>query len=94
MLKPCFREARKRTNEEIKILKNEYVIPESMKTYGKNKKYFIKTYGCQMNEHDSENIKGLLEQIGYTETDDLDNATARIARESMIDRIVFSKKRA
>ena len=27
--------------------------------------YFIRTYGCQMNEHDSERIAGLLEQHGY-----------------------------
>ena len=26
-----------------------------------NKKYYIKTYGCQMNEHDSEKIAGMLE---------------------------------
>lgn len=29
------------------------------------KKYNIITYGCQMNEHDSENIAGLLEAMGY-----------------------------
>ena len=29
-------------------------------------KYHIITYGCQMNEHDSENIAGLLEAMGYT----------------------------
>ena len=52
----------------------EYKFNPEFKDLGKNKHYFLRTYGCQMNEHDSENIKGLLEQIGYTETDDLDNA--------------------
>jgi tRNA-2-methylthio-N6-dimethylallyladenosine synthase len=33
-------------------------------------KYLIETYGCQMNEHDSERIAGLLEQAGYERTDD------------------------
>jgi tRNA-2-methylthio-N6-dimethylallyladenosine synthase len=28
--------------------------------------YFIRTFGCQMNEHDSERIAGLLESEGYT----------------------------
>jgi tRNA-2-methylthio-N6-dimethylallyladenosine synthase len=28
-------------------------------------KYFIETYGCQMNAHDSERMAGLLEQAGY-----------------------------
>jgi tRNA-2-methylthio-N6-dimethylallyladenosine synthase len=36
----------------------------------KNKKYYLKTYGCQMNVHDSEEIKSLLESLGYNETDD------------------------
>jgi tRNA-2-methylthio-N6-dimethylallyladenosine synthase len=31
-------------------------------------KYFIETYGCQMNVHDSERIAGLLEQAGYAST--------------------------
>ena len=37
---------------------------------GKRKTYNILTYGCQMNEHDSEKISGMLESIGYVETDD------------------------
>ncbi|MBF8436641.1 tRNA (N6-isopentenyl adenosine(37)-C2)-methylthiotransferase MiaB [Halanaerobiaceae bacterium Z-7014] len=32
--------------------------------------YHIITYGCQMNEHDSEKIAGMLESMGYQETDD------------------------
>ena len=31
-------------------------------------KYFIETYGCQMNVHDSERMAGLLEQAGYEPT--------------------------
>jgi len=37
-----------------------------------NKTYHILTYGCQMNEHDSEKIAGMLHSIGYEETDKLD----------------------
>lgn len=33
-------------------------------------KYLIETYGCQMNEHDSERMAGLLEQAGYERTAD------------------------
>ena len=29
------------------------------------KRYFIETYGCQMNVHDSERMAGLLESAGY-----------------------------
>ncbi|MGP1569791.1 MAG: tRNA (N6-isopentenyl adenosine(37)-C2)-methylthiotransferase MiaB [Eubacteriales bacterium] len=37
-------------------------------------KYFIKTFGCQMNEHDSENIAGMLEELGFSETDSFSKA--------------------
>ena len=33
-----------------------------------SKKFIIVTFGCQMNEHDSENIKGMLANMGYEET--------------------------
>ena len=39
-----------------------------------NKKFKILTYGCQMNEHDSENIKGIMEDIGYTEVDNIEES--------------------
>ena len=40
---------------------------------GKSKTYWIRTFGCQMNEHDSERLAGLLEVQGYrkVETPDL-----------------------
>jgi tRNA-2-methylthio-N6-dimethylallyladenosine synthase len=31
------------------------------------KRYHLTTFGCQMNEHDSEHMKGMLEALGYTE---------------------------
>lgn len=31
--------------------------------------YHLTTFGCQMNEHDSERIKGMLEALGYVEAD-------------------------
>src|ERR1700685_268238 len=36
--------------------------------------YFIRTFGCQMNEHDSERLAGLLTADGLEATDDLDQA--------------------
>ena len=36
--------------------------------------YFMRTFGCQMNEHDSERIAGLLEADGMTEVDSKDAA--------------------
>ena len=34
------------------------------------RRYLVRTFGCQMNEHDSERIGGLLEEGGYTSVDD------------------------
>ncbi|MFP4073416.1 MAG: tRNA (N6-isopentenyl adenosine(37)-C2)-methylthiotransferase MiaB [Actinomycetota bacterium] len=36
--------------------------------------YFIRTFGCQMNEHDSERIAGLFEQDGMVATDGYESA--------------------
>ena len=36
--------------------------------------YFIHTYGCQMNIHDSEKIAGTLEKLGYSSCDSVENA--------------------
>ncbi|MDP2891901.1 MAG: tRNA (N6-isopentenyl adenosine(37)-C2)-methylthiotransferase MiaB [Bacillota bacterium] len=33
---------------------------------GRSPKYLIRTYGCQMNEHDSEGLAGMLEEMGYS----------------------------
>lgn len=38
------------------------------------KKYLTFTFGCQMNEHDSEHIAGILEGIGYTPADSQEDA--------------------
>ncbi|MDS0524534.1 tRNA (N6-isopentenyl adenosine(37)-C2)-methylthiotransferase MiaB [Clostridium sp. SHJSY1] len=38
-------------------------------------KYFIETWGCQMNEEDSEKLSGMLKNIGYTRTDDMNESS-------------------
>lgn len=47
---------------------------EKYKNYFKRKKYNITTFGCQMNEHDSERISYILEDLGYTLTEDRNEA--------------------
>ena len=74
MNRPDMLKAKLRTREEIKTKTNEYIVKENLKKLGFNKKYYVKTYGCQMNEHDSENIKAILEDMSFTETDDMENA--------------------
>ncbi len=38
------------------------------------KRYHVTTFGCQMNEHDSERMKGMLESLGYREARERDHA--------------------
>ncbi|WP_202077274.1 tRNA (N6-isopentenyl adenosine(37)-C2)-methylthiotransferase MiaB [Bacillus sp. YIM B00319] len=69
---PDYKVGKKRGKEEVVHLRAE--IPDEMQGIGKHKRYMVKTYGCQMNEHDSEHISGLLESMGYTATDDENEA--------------------
>lgn len=66
---PSLKDEKKRGKEEIQV-HYDYSIPEEMRTIGANKYYLIYTYGCQMNEHDTEVMKGMFEQMGYTATED------------------------
>lgn len=70
---PNMNEAKIRNKQEVKILYDDYNTL-GIENIGARKKYLILTYGCQMNVHDSENISGIMEDIGYTKTDDMDEA--------------------
>ena len=41
---------------------------------GKNLKYLIMTMGCQLNENDSEKLCGMIENMGYTKTEKLEES--------------------
>ena len=57
-------------------ISNELKYIEKVKQInaGKNAKYYILTMGCQLNENDSEKLCGMVEKMGYTETDDISSA--------------------
>jgi tRNA-2-methylthio-N6-dimethylallyladenosine synthase len=38
------------------------------------KRYHVTTFGCQMNEHDSERMRGMLDSLGYDEAESRDEA--------------------
>ena len=71
MAMPSLKEARVRTKEKTKYIDASIIKNANLFS---GKKYFIRTYGCQMNVHDSELIKNLVEGIGFLETDSIETA--------------------
>ena len=55
-------------SESPKTIREEIVVPASVLEFGKNRKYFIKTFGCQGNVRDEEILAGYLEKAGMKRT--------------------------
>ncbi|SFE37632.1 tRNA (N6-isopentenyl adenosine(37)-C2)-methylthiotransferase MiaB [Alteribacillus iranensis] len=70
---PNYKKGRRRRREDVQV-HYDFTIPDHMKGIGKGKNYLIRTYGCQMNYHDTENMAGILEEMGFTETDQTEEA--------------------
>ena len=68
---PNLREAKVRGQSEVSYIEAE--IKRDLSLF-KGRKYYLKTYGCQMNVHDSELIANLLEGIGFIETDKMEGS--------------------
>lgn len=66
---PNFREAQKRTKNEVLIEKSLFQISPEVKQLGVGRKYYLRTYGCQANERDGETIAGILEELQFTQVD-------------------------
>ena len=56
------------------IEQKEYIEKVNKENQNKNLKYNILTMGCQLNENDSEKLSGMIEQMGYTKTDNVNEA--------------------
>ncbi|MBQ6285058.1 MAG: tRNA (N6-isopentenyl adenosine(37)-C2)-methylthiotransferase MiaB [Bacilli bacterium] len=70
MKTPNMLEAKKRHQGKI-----EYTnYSSNLEGFGKGKKFYVRTYGCQMNEHDSEKIRGMLLSVGFENADDINDA--------------------
>lgn len=52
----------------------EYIKKVKEINKGKSLKYYILTMGCQLNENDSEKLIGMVENMGYSESKDLNDA--------------------
>lgn len=69
---PNYKDARRREDKSYKRV--EFNFDNKIKDKYKGKTFYLKTYGCQMNEHDSENIEALLTRLGFSKVDDYENA--------------------
>ena len=73
---------------------NKYIhLEENYKELFKGKKYFLRTYGCQMNVHDSEAIRSYLEKLGFSNTLNIEEANIVVLntcaiRENARDKVI------
>ena len=67
---PNLLEAKKRSKKPVEYIYENKKVTKVLD----GKKFFLKTYGCQMNVHDSEEIKARLERLGLTETDNMEDS--------------------
>ena len=72
---PNYEDERLRTNKEVEYV---YLEDEEYSNFLKDKKYYLKTYGCQMNVHDSEELAAHLENMGAVRTEVLEDSDIAI----------------
>src|SRR5690606_8009828 len=70
---PSLKEAKKRGKEQVSYFDNFKIDPR-FEEMGKGRKFYIRTYGCQMNEHDTEVMAGIFMQLGFSLTDSVQDA--------------------
>ena len=69
---PNYKDARRREDKDYKRV--DFKFDSKIKDKYKGKTFYLKTYGCQMNEHDSDNIEALLTGLGFKKVDNYENA--------------------
>ncbi len=70
---PSLKDAKQRGKEDVNY-HDDFSIPEEFRGMGDGKKFYIRTYGCQMNEHDTEVMAGIFMALGYEATNTVDDA--------------------
>ena len=70
---PSLKEAKKRGKEDVKY-HEDFEIDEQFANMGVGRKFYIRTYGCQMNEHDTEVMAGIFMALGYEPTENIEES--------------------
>lgn len=70
---PSLKDARRRGAEEVSYF-DDFKIDERFEGMGNERKFYIRTYGCQMNEHDTEVMAGIFTALGYEATATVEDA--------------------
>ncbi|MEO4332358.1 tRNA (N6-isopentenyl adenosine(37)-C2)-methylthiotransferase MiaB [Staphylococcus aureus] len=87
---PNLKEAKKRGKQEVRY-NRDFQIDEKYRGMGNERTFLIKTYGCQMNAHDTEVIAGILEALGYQATTDINTVCGCMSQEeSVVNKILKS----
>jgi tRNA-2-methylthio-N6-dimethylallyladenosine synthase len=74
---PDLNAARKR-NQKVETFDYSFEPSEETLEELKGKKYFIRTYGCQANVRDEENMAGMLESLGMVKSESKDDCDVAI----------------
>ena len=72
---PSMDEAKRRASLRSDAINYQPVISQQLKDYARDRKYYIHTYGCQANVRDGEIMAGMLEEIGFSSTDNYKEAS-------------------
>ncbi|WP_336883085.1 tRNA (N6-isopentenyl adenosine(37)-C2)-methylthiotransferase MiaB [Priestia koreensis] len=70
---PSLKDAKARGKETVAYHK-DFAISEEFRGMGQGRKFYIRTYGCQMNEHDTEVMAGIFLALGYEPTNTVEDA--------------------
>ena len=71
---PDYSKAKVRSNNTTVIKREIFDLPDQIKNIGIGRKYYLRTYGCQANERDSETIACILEALNFTRVDNEEEA--------------------